>query len=212
MSAVCLPRAFCLVLLVVGGLAAGCGEEPRSVPFVNATIDAFEDGNQQSELGNTWEVIAEGTGTSAELYFPEGGFGDSQRYLALEGRRPADATGSQVVGVRVSLEELSPPADPNREPIAADAGAYTGLAFAMRGTPGTYIVQIGSALVTDFDYYNSYVEVGEEWQMYEIPFSAFSQEGFGTTVPWDSRYLTHVAFYANLSGPFQFAIDSVHFY
>ena len=202
-----------LTALVVCTLClTGCKQGTRSVPFVNGTIDAFENGDQTSELGNQWETIAEGAGTYAEIYIPEGGYDGSRFSLVLEGVRPQDASGSQVVGVRVSVEEAPPAADPDREKRPADVSAFTGLALAMRGTPGTYIIQLGSSLVQDFDFYNSYVEVGEEWSEFMIPFNQFHQEGFGQSVEWDSRNVKHVAFYANISGSFRFAIDDVRFY
>ncbi|MEX0748169.1 MAG: CIA30 family protein, partial [Rhodothermales bacterium] len=172
-----------------------------------------DDGDEIYELGNTWQVIAEGSGTHAEIYFPQGGFPDSSRhFLALEGVRPREAESSQVVGVRVSVREAAAAADPNQEDLAADVSAFDGLAFAVKGTPGTYIVQIGSTLVQDFDFYNSYVEVAEDWQEYRIPFGSFRQEGFGQDVDWQSGYASHIAFFANLGGSFRFAVDDIRFY
>jgi len=200
------------LLLIGTTFFSGCQNRPRSVPFVNGTIDTFENGDQTSELGNIWETIAEGADTYAEVYIPEGGYEQSRYCLVLEGVRPRDATGSQVVGVRVSLEESPPAADPDRDKRPADVSAFTGVAFTMRGTPGTYIIQLGSTLIEDFDFYNSYVEVGEEWSEFMIPFDQFRQEGFGRPVQWDSRNVKHIAFYANINGSFRFAIDNVRFY
>ncbi|MEX1054802.1 MAG: CIA30 family protein, partial [Rhodothermales bacterium] len=114
--------------------------------------------------------------------------------------------------VRVSVREAAAAADPNQEDLAADVSAFDGLAFAVKGTPGTYIVQIGSTLVQDFDFYNSYVEVAEDWQEYRIPFGSFRQEGFGQDVDWQSGYASHIAFFANLGGSFRFAVDDIRFY
>lgn len=198
---------FILVLL------AGCADEPRNVPLVNGSIDWFEDQDEISDQGNQWRVVAEGSGTHADIYFPEGGFTDSSRhFLAVEGVRPREPQGPDVAGVRVSLRELPAAADPDQESLAADITAFQGVAFAMKGTPGTYIVQLGSTLVSDFDYYNSYVEVAEEWQEYRIPFNLFRQEGFGESVDWDGRFASHIAFFPNLGGSFRFAVDDVRFY
>lgn len=82
----------------------------------------------------------------------------------------------------------------------------------MKGTPGTYIVQLGSTIVTDFDFYNSYVEVAENWQEYQIPFDVFKQEGFGRSVDWDGRYAGHIGFFPILGGSFRFAVDNLRFY
>lgn len=200
-----------LLALVLFGLA-GCGDETRSVPYVTGTVDAFDDSDGLNELGNPWEPVAEGPGTYADMYFPEGGYGASGHFLVFDGVRPEAATSAHVVGVRTSLLEKPPAADPDREQLAADVSAYTGLAFAIKGTPGTYIVQLGTTLVGDFDYYNSYVEVTDEWSEFEIPFAEFRQEGFGRPVPWNPAALSHIALYPNLTGTLRFSLDDVRFY
>ena len=205
---VLLPAALFQVAL----FQAGCAGETRSVPFVNGTIDAFEDSDRRNALGNPWEAIAEGEGTYADLDIPAGGFTDAGHFLIFDGYRPEGATGAQVVGVRTSLLADPAAADPEREPLAADVSAFTGLAFAVKGTPGTYIVQLGSTQVSDFDFFNSYVEVTEEWSEFEIPFSRFRQEGFGRSVAWDPATVSHVALYANLTGNIRFSLDEVRFY
>ena len=199
-----------LILLI---FFSACSEEQRNVPLLDGTVDTFDDGDELSALGNTWRVISEGSGTHAEIFFPRGGYGDSSRYfLALEGVRPREPQSSEVVGVGISLKEAPAAADPEQEDLAADVTAFDGVSFAMKGTPGTYIIQLGSALIKDFDYYNSYVEVTEDWHEYRIPFKSFRQEGFGARVEWQGRNATHIAFFANLGGSFQFAIDEIHLY
>lgn len=205
------PARWAALALCAATLAA-CSDELRSVPFVNGVVDMLDDGDEQNELGNPWEAIAEGAGTYADMYFPKGGYGESSHFLIFDGVRPADAASSQVVGIRTSLLQNPAAADPDRDHVAADVSAYTGLALAIKGTPGTYIVQLGSTLVEDFDYYNTYVEVGEEWSEFMIPFAKFNQEGFGRRVPWNSAAVSHVAIYPNLMGTIRFAVDNVRFY
>ena len=82
----------------------------------------------------------------------------------------------------------------------------------MQGTPGTYIVQLGAAVVSDFDFYNTYVGLDENWRTFRIPFEEFHQEGFGQQRIWTGTDVTHIAFYANLTGPFTFNIDDIQFY
>lgn len=88
----------------------------------------------------------------------------------------------------------------------------TALHYSMKGTPGSYIVQLGSAAVTDFDYFNTYVALDEQWRGFKMSFADFHQEGFGSPVTWTGTDVIHVAFYANLTGPFTFAVDDVQFY
>ena len=192
---------------------AACSDSPRSIPLVSGAVDTFEDGNHLNAANQPWEAIAEGAGVRAGLEIQPGGFYSvSTHHLELNGVRPADAGPSAVVGVRASIAEFPPAADPSREAIPRDVTAYEGIALSLRGTPGTYIVQIGTASVTDFDYYNAYVEVTGDWAEYRLPFSAFNQEGFGTTQPWTGRDVTHLAVFANLEGYFTFGVDDVRFY
>jgi complex I intermediate-associated protein 30 (CIA30) len=201
-------------LLTVFALAlASCTSEPRILPLVGGTIDTFEDGDHFNAAQRPWESIAEGAGTRASLDVAPGGFFRvSIHHLELSGVRPAGTGGSGVVGVRSSISELPPAADPSRSAMARDVTAYSGLTLALKGTPGSYIVQIGTSSVTDFDYYNAYVEVGEEWNEFRLPFSAFHQEGFGRAIPWTGRDVTHIAVFANLEGYFTFGLDDVRFH
>jgi hypothetical protein len=200
------------LLLLVGCALAGCRQAPRSAPLVRGEIDTFEDGDRINLFQKTWDALAEG-GPTATVSTLQGGFArDSQYHLVVDGYRPPDASGAQVAGVRVSLTQSPLPADPNQAEIARDASAYQGLAFALRGTPGTYIVQLGSIRIRDFDHYNAYVEVQEGWTEYRIPFSQFQQEGFGQPQPWSSQHLAHLALFANVTGNFSFGLDDVRFY
>lgn len=201
-----MPRLLLPALLLA---AAGCTNEPRSLPVPNGLVDDFHDGNTSSELGTAWEAIAS-TGNTASIVPEPGGFRGPA--LGVTAFRAEAATASQVVGVRVPLTQTPRVADPNRSGITADEREMTGLALALKGRPGTYIVQIGSDAIADADHYNAYVQAGAEWTEYKIPFSDFKQEGFGAAVPWTGSGLTHVAVYPMLTGDASFAVDQVRFY
>jgi hypothetical protein len=206
------PAFFPTFFLLVFFLAACSDTRPRTRPLTDGTIDTFDDGDRTNVLGRPWQGISEGSGSRVDLLIQEGGYGDSAYHLVVDGFRPLDATSSHVVGTRVSVTETPPPADPNRAELTADVRSFSGLAFAIRGTPGTYIIQIGSALIQDFDHYNTYVEANENWTEFRIPFDRFQQEGFGRAYPWSGEYINYVAFYANLTGSFSFGVDQVRFY
>ena len=116
------------------------------------------------------------------------------------------------MGVRVDLARSPGPMARNSTDIWLDATAYQGLAFALRGTPATYIVQLGSSQITDGDFYNAYVSANQEWTEFRIPFSEFQQEGFGADQPWTGDFLSHFAVYANTTGEIAFDLDDVRFY
>jgi len=180
--------------------------------MVSGIVDSFEDGNLTSALKTQWQMIAEGNGTRGNIFSQNGGYDNSLYALIFDGQRPVNAGGADVAGVRVPLTQNPRIADPNRSLINQDVSGYTGLAFAIKGTPGTYIVQLGSAEVTDSDNYNTYVQIAPDWTEFKIPFSQFSQEGFGQAIPWNGKYISYIAFYANLNGPINFSIDNVRFY
>lgn len=203
--------ARCLTALLVLVLCA-CTDGPRSIPLISGMVDTFEDGDHLNELDHQWMAIAEGDGVRAQLEIPPGGFYNVSRYhLEIAGSR-GEGGGSRVAGVRSSIEQFPPAADPSRRAIPRDVTGFDGLALSMRGRPGTYIVQLGTASVTDFDYYNAYVEIGDEWGEFRLPFSSFNQEGFGAPVPWSGEDVKHIAVFSNLEGYFTFGIDDVRFY
>lgn len=205
-----LSRALSALLILA---VAACSDQPRSIPLVSGGVDTFEDGNHLNNVDLPWEAIAEGAGTRAGIEVQPGGFFNvSKHHLEVVGVRPEGTGGSSVAGVRTSIADFPPAADPSREPIPRDVTGYDGLALSLRGTPGTYIIQLGSASVKDFDNYNAYVEVSDDWAEYRLPFSSFRQEGFGTPIPWTGRDAIHVAVFANLEGYFDFGIDDVRFY
>lgn len=204
-------RLTALLLTLV--LLAGCDDTMRSTPPPSDTIDAFEDANLLSLTSNPWEPIATGSGVSADVDILPGGYGGSSgSHLSVSGFRSEGAGGSDVMGVRVDLARSPGPVARNRTDIWLDATGYQGLAFALRGTPATYIVQLGTAQITDGNFYNAYVSASQEWTEFRIPFSDFQQEGFGATQPWTGNFLSHFAVYANTTGEIAFDLDDVRFY
>lgn len=202
-----------LPVILMGITLAACSDSPRVLPMVSGTVDTFEDGNHLNAAQKPWEAIAEGEGTRASIEVAPGGFFSvSTHHLEVAGVRPEGGQGPTVVGVRSAITESPPAADPTRDAIARDVTGYAGVSLSLRGSPGTYIVQIGTSTITDFDYYNAYVEVSGDWAEYRLPYSAFRQEGFGTPVPWTGRDVTHIAVFANLEGYFTFGLDDVRFY
>jgi hypothetical protein len=210
-SCLALPAA----CLTAACLFAACARDsPSSVPLAEGTIDTFEDGNTSSIAGTQWEGVADGDGgaSNVSVTVQRGGFATLAFYLAVTGFRSEAATAQTVTGVRLPLTQARRTADPDQGDIATDVRKFTGLALAIRGRPGTYIVQIGDARITDFNFYNAYVEVGEEWMEFRIPFTNFRQEAFGTQVPWSGEQVTHLAIYTSAPGDLNFGVDDVRFY
>ncbi len=194
-------RRFLYLLLL---FIVGCGPSNESIPLIDGMVDNFNDGNRANDLGYEWTSVSGGGETNATIFINPGGVDDRSIYeLLIGGTRPFGSSGSQVSGARVALGSSSK---------TANVTAYEGLEISMRGTPGSYIIQIGSAAITDHDYYNSYVEVTERWNVFQIPFGLFLQEGFGTDRTLTRHDLTHIAIYSNITGPYNLAVDNVRFY
>ena len=191
------------ILLLVLLLLAGCNSQPASIPMIDGMVDNFDDGNRYSELSYEWQSISGGGETNASIFIEPGGVGESVYQLTVGGMRPFGTSGDQVSGARIALGNVS---DSGRK-TATDGTAYQGLSISMSGTPGSYIIQIGTASVTDHDYYNSYVEVTELWNVFRIPFDRFVQEGFGSKREWTGEDVTHIAIYSNIIGPYQLYVD-----
>jgi hypothetical protein len=203
-------RAFLPICLLL--LLTGCEDTMRSEAPPLATIDAFEDRDLLSLTRNAWEAVASGPGVNATVDVLPGGYGASSSYLSVTGFRSEAASNADLAGVRVDLAQSPGMTDRNRTDVYLDARGYQGLSFALRGQPGTYIVQLGSAEVTDGNFYNAYVSAGNSWTEFRIPFADFQQEGFGASRPWSGEFLSHFAVYANTTGAVSFDLDDVRFY
>ncbi|MEM9998087.1 MAG: CIA30 family protein [Bacteroidota bacterium] len=168
------------------------------VEGVGGYVDDFED-RARSEA--VWLAVADGQ-AEAQVYAQPGGMqAASQHHLTVEATRPAEPGPTDTAG---AIARLTAAAD------GFDVTVFDGLRFALRGTPGTYIVQLGSARVVDYDHFNAYVTLSsEEWTRFEVPFSEFSQEGYGQPVAWTGRDLTHLAFYALAGGDVTLGIDDI---
>ncbi len=202
---------FPTILFLLVAFLGSCKPAPRSVPLISGEIDTFEDGDPINDLDLYWETISEGAETSSTLFVDSGTFPTgSLHYLTVGGSRPFGSSASDVTGVKTLLNGLTKSGD--RNIASVDVSAYDGLSFRLKGTPGSYIVQLATAAVSDFDYYNTYVQLDEQWRTFRIAFESFRQEGFGAPETWTGTDVIHIAFYANSSGPFLFGIDDVAFY
>lgn len=176
--------------------------------MIDGVVDDFEDGDIYNRLGFTWESVSGGAEADATIFVEAGGIGTSRYQLTIGGMCPIGSSGDLVSGARVRMGQ---PLEANRSEVT-NVTAYSGLELRMRGTPGSYIIQLGTEAITDFDFYNAYVEVTGDWTTFQIPFAEFRQEGFGENVRWTGVDLTHVAIYSNIYGPYSLFVDDIKFY
>ncbi|MDE2996839.1 MAG: CIA30 family protein [Bacteroidota bacterium] len=189
-------------------LITGCGPRRESIPMIDGRVDDFEDGDIYNYLGFTWESVSGGAEADATIFVEAGGINDSRYQLTIGGMRPTGSAGDLVSGARVLMGQAL---EANRSEVT-NVTAYRGMELRMRGTPGSYIIQLGTEAVEDFDYYNAYVEVTPDWALFRIPFEDFQQEGFGESQRWTGSDLTHIAIYSNRFGPYTVAADDIQFY
>ena len=176
--------------------------------MIDGVVDDFEDGDIYNRLGFTWESVSGEAEADATIFVEAGGVGTSRYQLTMGGMRPIGSSGDLVSGARVRMGQAL---EANRSEVT-NVTAYSGLELRMRGTPGSYIIQLGTEAITDFDFYNAYVEVNGDWTTFQIPFSEFRQEGFGKSERWTGTDLTHVAIYSNIYGPYSLFVDDIRFY
>jgi hypothetical protein len=200
------------VLLALACTLAACAEGPRSEPLATPLVDDFEDGNITTPWETAWKAVAEGSRVNADLDVLPGGFGASSYYLSVSGVRADDAGPGDLLGVRIDLTRSGGALSRTAGDVSVDASGFEGVAFALRGAPGTYIAQIGTGEAADGNFYNAYVTTDADWTEFRLPFSAFAQEQFGAQQAWTGRQVTHFAVYANITGALTFGLDEIRFY
>ena len=201
-----MTRSLLLTILFVS--MTGCGPKQVSIPLIDGRIDDFEDGDVYNNLGFDWESVSGGAEADATIFIEAGGVERSRYQMTIGGMRPFGSSNDKVSGARVLMGQAIDAAHSE----VTNVTAYTGLEIRMMGTPGSFIVQIGTEAITDFDFYNSYIELSPDWNLFRIPFSEFKQEGFGASRAWTGHDVTHVAVYSNIFGPYTIAVDDIRFY
>jgi Carbohydrate binding domain (family 11) len=100
--------------------------------------------------------------------------------------------------------------------------AFTGIAFWALG-PQVVEVQIveqataatsqgGTCASNCGDHFAKTVDPTSGWQQFQVPFSALSQQGWGTAATWDPTTVLGVQFAVNPAPSFDFWIDDIGFY
>ncbi|MEO1077234.1 MAG: CIA30 family protein [Bacteroidota bacterium] len=171
------------------------------VDGIGGYVEDFED---RARVEAVWHALADGQAETRVYAQPGGMQAASQYHLTVEATRPAAPGPTDVAG---TIARLTPSVE------GFDARAFEGVRLALRGTPGTYIVQLGSARVDDHDHFNAYVTLTTAgWTRFDVPFGQFRQEGYGQPVEWTGADLVHLALFANRGGTTTFEVDDVLFF
>lgn len=201
-----------LVLLALLPLAlAGCRPRASSTTSLPASgeLDAFEDGNMESSAGTTWTAIFEGgEGVNASVGVAPDGFHSKGYHLVVSGFKPPD-TPAALMGARAALAAQEGGVEAG---VDVAGSGFTKLALAVKGTPGTYVVQLGVDQPGGQTLpYNAYVEAGTEWTEFIVPLADFKYDSGPAVQPWAGGAVRYVAVYAAGSGDLTFEFDDVRF-
>lgn len=181
-------------------------------------IDDFEDGDQvtlkQDGRDGTWYFYDDGTSGSLEVNV--GADGRSEReglVLSVAGEGFSDWGSGFGVGLNW-----------NDGACTYDASVYSGVQFWVRGTGETRItlqnlsvrpIALGGQCAADatcFDSHGVSFTIPEEWTLMRLPFSEFSQAGWGTPVgPLRTEAIYLLEFQFEALAPFTIALDDVSF-
>jgi hypothetical protein len=104
-----------------------------------------------------------------------------------------------------------------------DASAYQGITFRAMGQAGALRVQFptsatlpvnasGTCVTLCDDHAFETIAISPSWQVYQVPFTAVHQEGWGTPVPFDPHTILSIWFEADPAASYDFWLDDISFY
>lgn len=201
-------RLFLLALLPLA--VAACRPRATGTSGLPASgeLDTFEDGNTESAAGTVWQAIHEGTeGVTASLGVQPDGFHSKAYHLVVTGFVPPDAGQGALMGARAALAS-----DQGGTERSVDVSAFAKVGLALKGTPGTYVVQLGVDQPDGTTLpYNAYVEGTSEWTEFLLPLADFKYDSGATPQAWSGGAVRYVAVYAATTGDVTFELDDVRF-
>ena len=102
------------------------------------------------------------------------------------------------------------------------ASGFNGLAFWAKGSPSIRVKVLVEATVPTSeggtcsancsDNHGIIVNLTPNWVQYTMPFASFTQEGWGTPVPFDTKHILAVQFQVGAGASFDFWIDDIGLY
>jgi hypothetical protein len=102
--------------------------------------------------------------------------------------------------------------EPGGAPL--DARGYTGIEFWVRGDGHSYMAQVTTASVKDFNYFTAPLPTTSQWTLVKVPFARLHQVIPGrASVPWTGKDVTGVSFQANgFVGTFSLEVGNISLY
>ena len=176
--------------------------EPSVVPVdsaqngteVKLLVDDFEDGDNQSPLGDFWYVYND-AGSRAESTI-ETVTKDSEGHPSPT---KSDNGSKFSFNVKYTLKKGGYQFDPYvgwgvKLPTNKDYSKFTAVSYRYKG--GNHFIHVEISSITDSDHYMKLLPASKEWKSVTVEFSQMAQEGWGATVPFKAEEITAISFQA----------------
>ena len=174
--------------------ADSSADSTQNATEVKLLVDDFEDGDNQSPLGEFWYVYND-AGSSAESTIEtvtkdsEGHpaptksdngskFSFNVKYTLKKGGYEYDA----YVGWGVAM------------PQGEDYSKYSAVQYRYKG--GSHCIHIEISDITDSDHYSSCPSTSKEWTTVTVKFAEMKQEGWGAAKAFNAAHINKVSFQA----------------
>ncbi|MBN2340485.1 MAG: CIA30 family protein [Deltaproteobacteria bacterium] len=160
-------------------------------------VDDFEDGDNLSLLGGFWYTYSDGgNGGASSLSIErdtdgnvamtgEGYESTTSLYLSFN-LDQGDYQWAPYVGWGMTFFEGD---------TAFDATPYAGISYWYKGA--AHAMRIETSDVTDWDYYRIEVDAASDWTLVAVPFSFFTQAGWGESVDMVLDHVTQLSWEAS---------------
>jgi hypothetical protein len=207
-----------------GGSSTDADECRHVPPGKVALLDDFDDGNNvaepEAEREAYWFTIHDDTPGSIDppkdfVPSPGGYLGTRSAHVVASGYTLWGAALVANISHKAALR------------CPYDASSFKGLRFVARGS-GFVRVQVIMPGVTDkefggtcdptkgeicYDNHGTFVELGTEYRVYELPWSSFQQRGYGTQVAFDEKTVTALQFaMEQVNLPVDLWVDQIEFW
>ena len=161
---------------------------------VKLLVDDFEDGDNQSPLGNFWYVYND-AGSRAESTI-ETVTKDSEGHPSPT---KSDNGSKFSFNVKYTLKKGGYQFDPYvgwgvKLPTNKDYSKFTAVSYRYKG--GNHFIHVEISSITDSDHYMKLLPASKEWKSVTVEFSQMAQEGWGATVPFKAEEITAISFQA----------------
>ena len=170
------------------------GNTPSQATGEKLLVDDFEDGDNQSPLGDYWYVYNDkGSGAESTI---------ESMTVDADGHAKPTATdnGSKnSFNVKFTLKKGGYQYDAYvgwgvHLPTDKDYSKFTAVSYRYKG--GSHYIHVELSSITDSDHYSKSMPFTKEWTSAVVEFSKLHQEGWGAAVPFKAEEISAISFQA----------------